>query len=770
MTTSSNLGFPRIGPNRELKKALESYWAGRIGPADLESAAVELRKRNWLLQRDAGLHRIPSNDFSYYDHVLDTCAMVGAVPERYGSDGGPVGLATYFAMARGTQGGHGARDVVAMEMTKWFDTNYHYIVPELGAGQTFTLASTKPLDEFTEAFELGIQTRPVLLGPVSFLLLSKSKDTAAPPLDLLDGLLPVYQEILTRLGKAGASWVQMDEPCLVGDLDSPARAAYERAYRQLRDASSSTDLKLLLTTYFGEVTHNLDTITALPVDGLHVDLVRGADQLDAVMERLPDPVVLSAGVVDGRNVWVTDLKRALNCLQRIESRLGAERLIVAPSCSMIHVPIDLDLEEQLDAEVREWLAFATQKLDEIVTLTRSLGDDSGAVAELLEKNRARLESRGTSSRVHRQEVKDRAASLRVEDFHRDSPYPERRLLQQQKFDLPVFPTTTIGSFPQTAEVRAKRAAFRTGKISRQEYERFLEQEIERIIRFQEEIGLDVLVHGEPERNDMVQYFGEQLTGIAFTERGWVQSYGSRYVRPPIIYGDVTRPEPMTVRWSTYAASMTQKPIKAMLTGPITILQWSFVRDDQARRETARQIALAIRQEICDLESAGIGVIQIDEPALREGLPLRRQDWPEYLKWAVECFRLASSGVRDETQIHTHMCYSQFNDIIEAIAEMDADVISIESSRSQMELLDTFSSYHYPNEIGLGVYDIHSPRIPSTDEMRALIAKAAEHLSPDQIWVNPDCGLKTRGWEEVRPALRNMVAAARAIRNELARVG
>ena len=770
MTTSSNLGFPRIGPNRELKKALESYWAGRIGSAELESAAAELRKRNWLLQRDAGLHRVPSNDFSYYDHVLDTCAMVGAVPERYGWGGGPVDLATYFAMARGTQGGHGARDVVAMEMTKWFDTNYHYIVPELRAGQTFTLASTKPLDEFTEAFELGIQTRPVLLGPVSFLLLSKSRDTGAPPLDLLDGLLPVYQEILTRLGKAGASWVQMDEPCLVGDLDSAARAAYERAYRQLRDASSSTDLKLLLTTYFGEVTQNLDTITALPVDGLHVDLVRGADQLDAVMERLPDQVILSAGVVDGRNVWVTDLKRTLDCLQRIESRLGTERLIVAPSCSMIHVPIDLDLEERLDAEVREWLAFATQKLDEIVTLTRCLGDDSGAVAELLEKNRARLESRGTSSRVHRQEVKDRAASLRDEDFHRDSPFPARRLLQQQKFELPVFPTTTIGSFPQTAEVRAKRAAFRNGKINREEYERFLEQEIERIIRFQEEIGLDVLVHGEPERNDMVQYFGEQLTGIAFTERGWVQSYGSRYVRPPIIYGDVDRPEPMTVRWSTYAASVTQKPIKAMLTGPITILQWSFVRDDQARRETARQIALAIRQEICDLESAGIGVVQIDEPALREGLPLRRQDWPEYLKWAVECFRLASSGVRDDTQIHTHMCYSEFNDIIEAIGEMDADVISIESSRSQMELLDTFSSYHYPNEIGLGVYDIHSPRIPSTDEMRALIAKATEHLAPDQIWVNPDCGLKTRGWEEVRPALRNMVAAARAVRSELARVG
>ncbi len=770
MTTSSNLGFPRIGPNRELKKALESYWAGRIGQAELESAGAEVRKANWALQREAGLHRVPSNDFSYYDHVLDTCAMVGAVPERYRWDGGPVDLDTYFAMARGTQGGDGGRDVVAMEMTKWFDTNYHYIVPELEAGQTFTLASTKPVDEFTEAFELGIQTRPVLLGPVSFLLLSKSKDSQTPPLDLLDGLLPVYREILTRLGKAGASWVQLDEPCLVGDLDGPARSAYERAGRELREASSSVDLKILLTTYFGEVTHNLETIAALPVDGLHVDLVRGAEQLEAILGSLPETTVLSAGVVDGRNIWVTDLKRSLDRLEQIESRLGADRLIVAPSCSMIHVPIDLDLEDHLDAEVREWLAFATQKLDEIVALTSALGGDPDSVAELLEKNRARLESRGTSSRVHRQEVKDRAAALRDEDFHRDSPFPERRLLQRQKFDLPPFPTTTIGSFPQTAEVRAKRAAFRNGKINRETYERFLEEEIERIIRFQEEIGLDVLVHGEPERNDMVQYFGEQLTGLAFTERGWVQSYGSRYVRPPIIYGDVARPEPMTVRWSTYAASVTQKPIKAMLTGPITMLQWSFVRDDQPRRETARQIALAIGQEVCDLESAGIGIVQIDEPAIREGLPLRRRDRPEYLKWAVECFRLASSGVRDETQIHTHMCYSEFSDIIEAIGEMDADVISIESSRSQMDLLDVFASYRYPNEIGLGVYDIHSPRIPGTDEMRALIRKATEHLAPEQIWVNPDCGLKTRGWEEVRPALRNMVAAAKAVRAELARVG
>ncbi|MCZ6811653.1 MAG: 5-methyltetrahydropteroyltriglutamate--homocysteine S-methyltransferase [Planctomycetota bacterium] len=767
MPAASNLGFPRIGRKRELKKALESYWSGACGVSELEAVGAELRKANWRLQRDAGIDHIPSNDFSFYDHVLDTCAMVGAVPDRYAWKASCVDLDTYFAMARGIQDESTGRDVIAMEMTKWFDTNYHYIVPEFAADQKFTLASTKAIDEFNEAKGIGVQTRPVLLGPLSFLMLGKTKDPAVEPLDLLDHLVGVYEEVLTRLGESGAEWVQMDEPCLVLDLDAKQLSAYQQAYTRLRSAAG--DLKILLATYFGDLGESLDTTAALPVDGLHVDLIRSPDQLDALLQRLPQHMVLSAGVVDGRNVWVNDLARSLAVLERIQSSVGPDRLIVAPSCSMIHVPIDLGLETQLDTEVHDWLAFAEQKLDEIVGLTRAMREGRDAVSDLLTESRRRIDSRRRSSKVHRQDVKDRAAGIRPGDASRASPFSQRRLLQKQKLGLPRFPTTTIGSFPQTPQMRTNRAALRNGKITREQYERFLEAEIAETIRFQEEIGLDVLVHGEPERNDMVQYFGEQLTGFAFTQQAWVQSYGSRYVRPPIIYGDVSRPQPMTVRWATYAASLTDKPIKAMLTGPITMLQWSFVRDDQSRRDTARQIALAVRDEVGDLEAAGIGVIQIDEPAIREGLPLRRHDWPAYLEWAVECFRIASSCVRDDTQIHTHMCYAEFNDIVEAIAALDADVISIESSRSQMELLDAFESYDYPNEIGPGVYDIHSPRIPSAEEMRELLSRATRYLSADQVWVNPDCGLKTRCWEEIRPALRNMVQAAQAMRAELAEV-
>ncbi|MHC4415350.1 MAG: 5-methyltetrahydropteroyltriglutamate--homocysteine S-methyltransferase [Planctomycetota bacterium] len=767
MQIASNLGFPRIGPNRELKRALEAYWSGKIERGELESTGRKLRMAGWLRQREAGLEHIPSNDFSYYDHVLDTCAMVGAVPSRYGWAGGEVDLDLYFAMARGNQDPGRGRDVTAMEMTKWFDTNYHYIVPEFAADQTFRLASTKVADEFAEAQALGIETRPVLLGPVSFLLLGKTRDDGQSPLDLLDHLLPVYEEVLERLGAAGADWVQVDEPCLVADLDERARGAYEHAYGRLRGAAGSR--KLLLTTYFGYLGDNLDKVVGLPVDGLHIDLIRAPKQLDAVLAKLPPRVVLSAGVVDGRNIWINDLERSLAALERITASVGPDRIMVAPSCSMIHVPIDLEFEARLDPEVRQWLAFAGQKLDELVVLARALREGRGAVADALAENRRRIDGHRSSARVHRPDVNKRVAALGPDDTRRSSPFAERRLVQRRKLGLGPFPTTTIGSFPQTPEVRAQRAAFNGGRIGREEYERFLEAEIERNVRFQEEIGIDVLVHGEPERNDMVQYFGEKLSGFAFTERAWVQSYGSRYVRPPIIFGDVERPEPMTVRWATYAASLTNKPLKGMLTGPITMLQWSFVRDDQPRRDTARQIALAMRDEVCDLEAAGIAVIQIDEPALREGLPLRRSDWPAYLEWAVECFRLASSGVGDETQIHTHMCYSEFNNIIEAIARLDADVISIESSRSQMELLDAFESYAYPNEIGPGVYDIHSPRVPGAPEMRELLSRAMKYLAPDQIWVNPDCGLKTRRWEEVRPALRNMVLAAEAIRTELAPV-
>jgi 5-methyltetrahydropteroyltriglutamate--homocysteine methyltransferase len=554
------------------------------------------------------------------------------------------------------------------------------------------------------------------------------------------------------------------------DLDDRARAAFERAYGRLRESVGEVGgLKLLLATYFGYLGDNLDTALKLPVDGLHVDLVREPQQLEALLEKLPRDLMLSAGVVDGRNIWVNDLEATLGVLEQITSKLDADRVMVAPSCSMIHVPIDLAVETNLDEEVRAWLAFAAQKLDELAVLARALREGRAAVADALAGSRHRIDARRSSTRAHHGEVKARVGGLGPDDARRESPFAERRLVQRQKLGLGPFPTTTIGSFPQTKEVRTTRAAFNAGRIDREHYERFLEAEIEKIVRFQEEIGIDVIVHGEPERNDMVQYFGEQLSGYAFTQHAWVQSYGSRYVRPPIIYGDVMRPEPMTVRWARYAASITDKPMKGMLTGPITMLQWSFVRDDQPRSVTARQIALAIRDEVADLEAAGIGIIQIDEPAIREGLPLRRRDWPEYLDWAVECFRLASSGVRDETQIHTHMCYSEFNDMIEAIGNLDADVISIESSRSQMELLDAFEAYRYPNEIGPGVYDIHSPRVPGADEMRGLLHAATMYLSPDQIWVNPDCGLKTRRWEEVRPALANMVHAAEAVRAELAKV-
>ncbi len=768
MTTSAVLGFPRIGANRELKRALEGCWSGRIDVDELVTAGRELRRSHWQLQRDAGIDHIPSNDFSYYDHVLDTCTMVGAVPPRYGWAGGSIDLDLYFAMARGVQEPAGGRDVTAMEMTKWLDTNYHYIVPEFAAEQSFSLASTKVVDEFNEALELGITTRPALLGPVSFLLLGKVRHADVEAIDLLDRLLPVYEDVLRRLAAAGADWVQIDEPCLVLDLDAQVQQALAGAWGRLRAAAGG--LKLMLTSYFGELGPNLDTALGLGADGVHLDLVRGAGQLDSVLPKLPAETVLSLGVIDGRNVWVNDLAGSLDLLERAGQAVGADRLIVATSCSLIHVPIDVRRESSLDPEIAPWLSFAVQKLDEVVVLARGVRDGRDGIADDLAANERRLASRRSSTLVHRPDVQRRVESLGPDDHSRQSPYDQRKIVQRQKLGLPAFPTTTIGSFPQTTEVRKNRAQLRTGEITQEQHDRFLEGEIERAVRFQEEIGLDMLVHGEPERNDMVQYFGEQLDGFTFTEHGWVQSYGSRYVRPPIIFGDVRRPAPMTVRWSKYAASLTDKPMKGMLTGPITILQWSFVRDDQPRSDTARQIALAIRDEVCDLEAAGVTAVQIDEPAIREGLPLRRADWPAYLEWSVKCFRLAASGVRDETQIHTHMCYSEFNDMIEAIGLMDADVISIESSRSQMELLEAFETYRYPNEIGPGVYDIHSPRVPSAQEMHGLLILAAKFLSPDQIWVNPDCGLKTRRWEEVRPALENMVDAARVVRAELAEVG
>ena len=757
--TTSSLGFPRIGPRRELKKALESHWTGKTGTQDLLDDAAALRAATWARQHAAGIAHIPSNDFSLYDHVLDTSAMVGAIPDLYDWSGGAPTLDTYFAMARGTRG-RADGDLPALEMTKWFDTNYHYMVPEFSRGQTFTLAATKPVDEFREAKELGFNTRPVLLGPVSYLLLGKSKDEALDPLSLLPGLLPVYAELLRRLAVEGADWVQIDEPCLVLDLDDAARGAFGHAYEALAGAAG---IRLMLTTYFGGLDDALDTALALPVAGLHVDLARAPDQIAGLLAKAPAELVLSLGAIDGRNIWRADLPALLDRIEPVVEDRGAERVMIGPSCSLLHVPIDLALEPDLDPDLKSWLAFAAQKLDEIVVLGRALDQGRDAVKDQLAASAAAAASRATSKKIHDDAVQARLQAVTPGMARRHGDFAARRQAQRACLSLPAFPTTTIGSFPQTEDVRKARADHTKGRLGDTDYRDFLRNQTEEAVRWQEEIGIDVLVHGEFERNDMVQYFGEQLAGYAFTKHGWVQSYGSRYVRPPIIFGDVSRPAPMTVEWSAYAQSLTDKPMKGMLTGPVTMLQWSFVRDDQPREDTCRQIALALRDEVADLERAGIGIIQIDEPALREGLPLRRGDWAHYLDWAVACFRLASSGVDDATQIHTHMCYSEFNDIIEAIGALDADVISIETARSKMELLDAFTDYRYPNEIGPGVYDIHAPRCPPVDEMAALLAKAEQRLAPDQIWVNPDCGLKTRKWDEVRPALANMVEAARKLR-------
>jgi 5-methyltetrahydropteroyltriglutamate--homocysteine methyltransferase len=767
----ASLGTPRIGPRRELKMALESFWSGKSDEKSLIETAKGLRAANWARQKSLGITVIPSNDFSFYDQVLDTSVMVGAIPAIYGWHGGDVSLSTYFAMARGSQTetsdqacvhghdhGHG---VPAQEMTKWFDTNYHYLVPEFARGQKFALSSSKPVDEYREAKALGYQTRPVLLGPVTYLKLGKSKDHSLDPLSLLSDLLPVYIDVLRRLAAEGAEWVQLDEPCLVLDLDVPARDALRQAYAALSDALPQ--LKIMLTSYFGGLGDNLNTAMSLPVAGLHIDLVRSPGQLEDVLMKAPKGLVLSLGVVDGRNIWRANLSQLLDRLEPVVAKRGADQIQIAPSCSLLHVPVDLELETDLAADLKTWLAFSLQKMGELATLGQALAQGRESVKDALAASAAAAAARRASPRVHDAAVAKRIAAVTPDMGIRKSRFAERAQTQRERFNLPAFPTTTIGSFPQTAEVRKARAAHSKGSVSDAEYKKFLHEETARAVRWQEEIGLDVLVHGEFERNDMVQYFGEQLSGFAFTNFGWVQSYGSRCVRPPILFGDVSRPNPMTVEWWQYSQSLTAKPMKAMLTGPVTILNWSFVRDDIPRSASCRQIALAIRDEVSDLEQAGARMIQIDEAALREGLPLRRAEWKDYLKWAVESFGICASGVRDDTQIHTHMCYSEFNDIIDAIGAMDADVISIETSRSKMELLDAFKTYRYPNEIGPGVYDIHSPRVPAIGEMTDLLGLARQRLSDAQLWVNPDCGLKTRQWEEVRPALVNMVAAARALR-------
>jgi len=755
MVITHNLGFPRIGGQRELKFALEDYWAGRQTEQELATTAADLRRRHW--QQQAGLDFAPVGEFSLYDQVLDMSVTLGNLPARVAGKEGSE-LDAYFRAARG----RGANDspccaTAAGEMTKWFDTNYHYIVPEFTANTRFELNPERLLSQLTEAREQGVKAKPVIIGPVTYLWLGKTSD-GSDRLDLLERLLPAYAQLLDILADAGADWVQIDEPALVTELDANWRYAFNLAYHQLK----SNRPKLLLATYFGELRGNLQLACELPVAGIHLDAVSAPDEVNRIADWLPSHKVLSLGVINGRNIWKADLSKILDWLEPVHDKLG-DRLWLAPSCSLLHVPVDVTPETELDVEVRNWLAFAVQKLDELQVLAQALNEGRQAVQPSLDANRQAIESRRHSTRVINPEVRTAVANITADLGNRQSPYSQRIALQQQKLQLPAFPTTTIGSFPQTPDIRQARLRFRKGELTAPAYEAQMQAEIARCIREQELLGLDVLVHGEPERNDMVEYFGEQLDGYAFTRFGWVQSYGSRCVKPPVLFGDIHRPKAMTVDWIRFAQSLTDKPVKGMLTGPVTILNWSFVRDDQPRKDSCLQLALAIREEVQDLEKAGVNIIQIDEAALREGLPLRQSDWEGYLDWAINSFRIAANGVQDTTQIHTHMCYSEFNDIIKAIARMDADVITIETSRSDMELLDAFKDFEYPNDIGPGVYDIHSPNVPGQQQIIKLMKLAAERIPAERLWVNPDCGLKTRKWEEVTPALKAMVAAAEALR-------
>ena len=760
MVTTHNLGFPRIGARRELKFAQEAYWKGQSSREALQAEGARLRQLHWAGQ--AALDWVPVGDFSFYDQVLDMSFTLGNLPQRVRSLHGDT-LDNYFRVARG-RSAQGADDhatccggVAASEMTKWFDTNYHYIVPEFDADTRFSLDASRLLAQLAEAQAQGVKAKPVIVGPVTYLALGKAKDSS-DRLALLPRLLPVYAQLLDTLAAQGVEWVQIDEPLLVTELDDDWRHAFNTAYHHLK----SSKPKLLLATYFGPLLENGYLAAHLPVAGLHIDAVLGRDDVQPVINVLPSHKVLSLGVINGRNIWKTDLNAVLDWLEPLAERLG-ERLWIAPSCSLLHVPVDLTSEKKLDADVKSWLAFAVQKLEELSVLVTALRQGRAAVKDALEANRAALSARRHSPRVNNPAVQLSVAKITADLGRRESAYGQRAPKQAAFLNLPLYPTTTIGSFPQTAEIRHARSEFKAGRLDEAAYRTAMQTEIERSVREQESLGLDVLVHGEAERNDMVEYFGEQLDGYAFSELGWVQSYGSRCVKPPILFGDISRPRAMTVAWITYAQTLTDKPMKGMLTGPVTILNWSFVRDDQPRSVSCRQLALAIRQEVLDLEKAGVRVIQIDEAALREGLPLRRSQWQDYLDWAVEAFRITANGVRDETQIHTHMCYSEFNDIIGSIADMDADVITIETSRSDMELLDAFENFEYPNQIGPGVYDIHSPNIPTQAHIEQLMKKAAERIPAGRLWVNPDCGLKTRQWPEVIPALTNMVAAAKALR-------
>lgn len=761
---TQNLGYPRIGDQRQLKKACEQYWAGKIDQTELDHVAIKIKEENWQTQLQAGIDLIPCNDFSFYDQTLDMSLLLGVIPQRYApvlsqvKDNKAIDLC--FAMARGYQ--KDGLDITAMEMTKWLDTNYHYIVPEFSSNQEFHIFQENVFDEYHTAKKaLGGKAKPVLLGPVSYLLLGKEKETGFKRIDLIQKLVPVYVQIINRLKQQGAEWIQLDEPCLALDLSKKEKEAFDFAYRSI--ANRVSGVKILVATYFEGLLDNTALAVNLPVTALHIDLVRAPEQLDEVLSLIPDNLQLSLGLIDGRNVWKNDYEKSLNLINRAVEKIGFDRIIIAPSCSLLHSPIDLGGETEIDPEIRNWMAFAKQKLNEVSELNEIAEGNTA----MLKDNKKAIDGRRTSQKVHKEAVKSRAVLIAEEDTFRKSAFPVRQKIQHERFRLPAFPTTTIGSFPQTDDIRQLRAKFKKGHLTAEQYDQAIEQATIEAIRWQEQIGLDVLVHGEFERNDMVEYFGEQLDGFLFTRNGWVQSYGSRCVKPPVIYGDVSRPKDMTVRWSKFAASQTSKPMKGMLTGPVTILQWSFVRDDQPRELTTNQIALGIHDEVLALEESGIGIIQIDEAAIREGLPLRKAKRPHYLDWAVGAFRITASGVQDRTQIHTHMCYSEFNDIIEHIAAMDADVITIETSRSQMELLQAFAHFEYPNEIGPGVYDIHSPRVPTIEEMTSLLSKAAELLPARKLWVNPDCGLKTRKWPETKAALENMVAAAKQARLQIA---
>ncbi|PIT58988.1 5-methyltetrahydropteroyltriglutamate--homocysteine S-methyltransferase [Snodgrassella alvi] len=755
MNTFHLSGYPRVGAKRELKFAVEAFWKGNKTEAELRQTAADIRQKNWATQIAAGADLLPVGDFSYYDHVLDTLCALGAIPARFGFDAASLTLTQYFELARGNA------TQVAMEMTKWFDTNYHYIVPEWHQNTSFKANAANLIAQIEEAKATGHDIKPTLVGPLTLLWLGKEKDAGHNRLQLLPRLLPEYQKLLRELANAGVDWIQIDEPILAVDIAREWLDAFAPTYQEL----TITGTRIIIGTYFGSVAEHLNLLKSLPVNGVHIDCVRAPEQLAEFANAWPENKVLSVGLIDGRNVWRANLREVIDLLAPVATQLG-NNLWIAPSCSLLHSPQDLSVEEKLNPEIRNWLAFAAQKLQELGIIKQALAHGKDTVQDALAASDAAAAGRKTSKLIHNNKVAERVASLRAHADQRHSPFAQRIEKQQAWMNLPLLPTTTIGSFPQTQEIRQARAAFKKGELSAADYEAAMKQDIAYCVKQQEQLDIDVLVHGEAERNDMVEYFGEQLDGYCFTQYGWVQSYGSRCVKPPIIFGDVARPKAMTVAWSAYAQSLTNRPMKGMLTGPVTMMKWSFVRNDVPLSLVCKQIALALNDEVLDLEKAGIRVIQIDEPAIREALPLKRAQWDEYLAWACESFRLTSTDADDSTQIHTHMCYSEFNDILPAIASMDADVITIETSRSDMELLDAFVKFSYPNDIGPGVYDIHSPRVPTEAEVEHLLRKALKVIDQRRLWVNPDCGLKTRGWPETTAALQVMVKVTKKLRAEL----